>query len=184
VEQLFYVDSGPPGRALGEQEQPLPPGTGTRSASPITPGIGAIPNTKAIKKPPTKEWKGEHKGSEEDKVSGDITGSEPDEVKFIGGSALKVEDQVIISAAAAAAGQISTSVTESTQAEVVKPTTNGGTKSNGLSLPEHVTLWAEGDDGPPLEDITAALEPDEDIEYLDYEGDQVSALFFHLVIAD
>ncbi|CCO28205.1 General amino acid permease AGP2 [Rhizoctonia solani AG-1 IB] len=175
VEQLFYVDNGPPGRALGEQEQPLPPGTGIGSASPITPGIGAIPNTKAIKKPPTKERKGEHKGSEEDKVSGDITGSEPDEVKFIGGSALKAEDQVIISAAAAA-GQISTSVTESTQAEVVKPTTNGGTKSNGLSLPEHVTLWAEGDDGPPLEDITAALEPDEDIEYLDYEGDQATGV--------
>ncbi|KAL5636715.1 hypothetical protein ACGC1H_000622 [Rhizoctonia solani] len=177
VEQLFFVDTGPPGGVGGEQAQLSPLGTG--STTPITPETGAIPNAKTIKKKLTKERKKDRKASTEGKVSGDTPSGTSDQVEFIGGSALVVEDQTVTSdTTTSAAGTItalSTSVTESTQAEVVKPTSDGGTKPNGLSLPEHVTLWVEGDDAP-LEDATAALEIEEGIEYLDYEGDQAAGI--------
>ncbi|CAE6442716.1 unnamed protein product [Rhizoctonia solani] len=178
VEQLFFIDTGPLGGVGGEQEQPTPLGTG--STTPSTPGTSAIPNAKAIKRKLAKERKKERKASEEDKVSGDTPNSTPNQVEFIGGSALAVEDQAVTSdTATSAAGTIttlSTSVTEPIQAEVVKPTSDGGTKSNGLSLPEHVTLWVEADDAPSLEDATAALEIEEGIEYLDYEDDQATGV--------
>ncbi|ELU45641.1 zf-CCHC domain-containing protein [Rhizoctonia solani AG-1 IA] len=180
VEQLFFVDTGPPSGVNSGQEQHLPPGTGIGFTTSNAPGSGAIPNAKAIKKPLTKESRKEFQGSEEGKVSGDTPGRGPNEVEFIGGSALVVEDQATgSSTAAAAAGKIATLsnfLTESTQAEVVKPTTDGGTKSNGLSLPEHVTLWVEGNDVPALEGSTAALEIEDGIEYLDYEDDQATGI--------
>ncbi|KAH7343561.1 hypothetical protein B0J17DRAFT_181346 [Rhizoctonia solani] len=178
VEQLFFIDTGPPGGVGGEQEQSTPLGTG--STTPSTPGANAIPNARAIKKKLAKERKKEHKTSAEGKVSGDTPSGAPNEVEFIGGSALVVEDQAVtsdtVTSAAGTIATLSTSVTEPTQVEVVKPTSDGGTKSNGLSLPEHVTLWVEADDAPSLEDATAALEIEEGVEYLDYEDDQATGV--------
>ncbi|CUA69365.1 Zinc finger CCHC domain-containing protein 7 [Rhizoctonia solani] len=178
VEQLFFVDTGPPGEVGGEQAQPSPLGTG--STTPGTPETGAIPNAKAIKKNLEKERKKEREALAEGKVPGDTPSGTSNEVEFIGGSALVVEDQTVTSdTVTSAAGMItvlSPSVTESIQAKVVKPTSDGGTKPNGLSLPEHVTLWVEGDDDPFLKDATAALEIEEGIEYLDYEEDQATGV--------
>ncbi|KEP54349.1 zinc knuckle protein [Rhizoctonia solani 123E] len=178
VEQLFFVDTGPPGGEGGEQAQLSPLVTG--STTPNTPETGAIPNAKTIRKKISKEREKERKASAEGKVSGDTPSGTSDQVEFIGGSALVVEDQTVTSdTMTSAAGMITalnTSVTEPIQAEVVKPTADGGTKPNGLSLPEHVTLWVEGDDAPSLEDAATALEIEEGIEYLDYEGDQAAGI--------
>ncbi|KAG8733637.1 hypothetical protein FRC11_004454 [Ceratobasidium sp. 423] len=180
VERLFFVDTGLPAGAGGEQEHPSPLGTGTGSTTPSTPGTSAIPDAGSIKKKLAKERKREPKALAEGKVPRDTSNGAPNEVEFIGGSALVVEDQTVTSdTVISAAGMItalSTSVTESIQVGVVRPTSGGGTKSNDLSLPEHVTLWVEEDGVPSLEDAAAAPETEEGIEYLDYEDSQATGV--------
>lgn len=169
VDQLFFIDTGP-GGSPSQESSPLGTGSTTPNADP-----GIIPSAKSLKRKLAKERKKEKKLQAEGKVPGDTPNGAPNEVEFVGGSALVVEDQAITSPIVTqteGAVVSTTSVTDSGP-EVAKQAPSGTTVD--LSLPAHVTVWTEGDPDPS-EDASGALEPEDGVEYLDYEDDQATGV--------
>lgn len=127
-----------------------------------------VPGAKPSKKKSARLGKQDHAQKMEGKVPGDSTSNDtPKEVEFVGGSALVVEGGISSVAPA-------TEIDTLTNGDIVKPTHVEQGNTESLSLPAHVTIWAEGDPDLPLEEVVA--EPEEGVEYLDYEGDQVGHL--------
>jgi hypothetical protein len=172
VDQLFFIDTGP---AAQSNE------SGAELSTPLDTGA-STPNdaneTRALKRKQAKERKKERKleaslGNASDDANGNT-------VEFTGGDALAVGDTVVSTSTTHTATEITdstTAITDSTRVDIVKQTAGGATEVASLTLPSHVTLWTEGDPDVSLADLAAGtLEPEEGVEYLEYEGDQVSAL--------
>ncbi|KAB5595356.1 General amino acid permease AGP2 [Ceratobasidium theobromae] len=145
VDQLCFVDTGPSDSLEPESN---------------------VPGAKPSKKKSARLGKQDHAQKMGGKVPGDSTSNDtPKEVEFVGGSALVVEGGISSVAPA-------TEIDTLTNGDIVKPTHVEQGNTESLSLPAHVTIWAEGDPDLPLEEVVA--EPEEGVEYLDYEGDQAT----------
>lgn len=175
VEQLFFIDTGPVVEVNESSTEPLTP-LDTGSSTPNdTDAISA----RSLKRKLAKERKKEKKleaAAQAEKTPVDAHG-ETVEVEFVGGDALAVDATVGSASTTRVATEITpltTAVTDSTKLEVAEQKPNGSTIAVSLALPPHVTLWAEGDPDTSLADVAVAQEPTEGVEYVDYEGDQVS----------
>lgn len=176
IEQLFFVDTGPvvDSNESGT-EPPTPLGTGSSTPN----GTGAA-GAKAAKRKLAKERKKEKKSetAEAEKSASVDTIEETAEVDFVGGDDLTVDATVVSTSTTQLATEITpstTAITDLTKLQVAEQKPNGSTQIVSLALPAHVTLWTEGDPDISLADISAgAPEPVEGVEYMDYEGDQVS----------
>ncbi|KAG8777115.1 hypothetical protein FRC12_000544 [Ceratobasidium sp. 428] len=177
VDQLFFIDTGP--RAQGNEsgaETSTPLGTGAS-----TPNEANGTSTRALKRKQSKERKKERKVEAAARTQGEVLDSRPNgdvaEVEFVGGEALTVGDTVVSTSTTQMAVEITpstTAITDSTRIDVVKQSADG-TTSTILSLPSHVTLWTEGDPDISLADVTTGpLQPEEGVEYVDYEEDQAT----------
>ena len=162
--------------------------SGTEPATPLgigssTPNGTEAPSARALKRKLTKDRKKEKKpeAAQAEKEAPSDTPGEAAEVEFIGGGALSVGATMASASTTQLTTELSPSTTvvmDSTKLEVAEQKPNGSTQVVSLALPAHVTLWTEGDPDISLADISAgAPEPVEGVEYMDYEGDQVS--MFH-----
>ncbi|KAG8744577.1 hypothetical protein FRC10_009913 [Ceratobasidium sp. 414] len=175
VDQLFFIDTG--SRAQGnesEGEISTPLGTGAS-----TPNEAYGTSAKVLKRKQSKERKKERKI--EARAQGDRLGNGSDqntEVEFVGGEALTMGDTVVATSTARATVEVTpstTAITDSTRVDVVKQAADGTTSATTLTLPSHVTLWAKGDPDVSLADVaTGGLQPEEGVEYLDYDEDQAT----------
>ncbi|KAG9127893.1 hypothetical protein FRC07_007968 [Ceratobasidium sp. 392] len=179
VDQLFFIDTG--SRAQGNEsgaETSTPLGTGAS-----TPNEANGSSTRALKRKQSKERKKERKLEAAVRTQGDGLDSQSNEnapeVEFVGGEALAMGDAVVSANTTQTTIEITpstTAVAESTRVGVVKQSAEG-TTSTTLSLPSHVTLWTEGDPDISLADVAIGpLQPEEGVEYLDYEEDQATGV--------
>ncbi|KAG9089260.1 hypothetical protein FRC06_001647, partial [Ceratobasidium sp. 370] len=171
VDQLFFIDMGP-----GAQGDESGGETSTLLGTGVSTSNEANESARALGRKQSKERKKERKLEARAQGDGLDNGSDRNaaEVEFVGGDALTVVSASTTHTTAEIT-PLTMAITDSTRIDIVKEATNGTTSATTLTLPSHVTLWTEGDLDVSLGGVAPSpLQPEEGVEYVDYDEDQAT----------